>query len=111
MATILVAQLRSVTNEKTHDMALIAQRLKLLEILEAIGILHNSFIMILNDSFRCEETKSMMGLLFANNLHQIIRVITSELFKRNMDAFFGPFHNCGRNMIHHNFPESNELLK
>ena len=89
------------TIEKIRTMVLAYRRLKVLEIVEAIGISHGPVVSIL---------KAHLGMKKLSASHKRNRVTTSidclALFSRNKDEFLRRFVTVDKTWIHHNTPET-----
>ena len=79
------------TIEKIHDMVLANWRLKVREIVEAIGISHGSLVLILNDHLDIRNlfTRWVPRLLTINHKHNCVTTLKEclALFNHNMDKF------------------------
>ncbi|CAK1588256.1 unnamed protein product [Parnassius mnemosyne] len=102
------------TIKKIHDMVLADQRLKVQEIVEAVGISHGSKVSILNDhlGMRKLSTRWVPRLLTVD--HKRNRVTNSQeglaLFNRNMEEFLRRV-TVDETWIHHNTPETKQHSK
>lgn len=94
--------------EKIHNMVLADRRLKVREIVEAIGISYGSVVTILNDhlAMRKHSARWVPRLLTID--HKRKRVTTSQaclaLFNRNMNEFLHRFITVDETWIHYNTP-------
>ncbi|XP_022822885.1 histone-lysine N-methyltransferase SETMAR-like [Spodoptera litura] len=105
----------SETAEKIHDMVLADRRLKVREIVEAIGISHGSVVSILNDhlGMRKLSARWVPRLLTIDDKRK--RVTISQkclaLFNRNINEFLRRFVTVDETWIHHNTPETKQQSK
>jgi histone-lysine N-methyltransferase SETMAR len=103
------------TIEKIHDMVLADRRLKVREIVEAIGISHGSVVSILNDHLGMRKLSARWVPRLLTVDHKRNRVTTSQeglaLFNRNMEDFLHRFVTVDETWIHHNTPETKQQSK
>ncbi|QQP40773.1 Putative mariner transposase [Caligus rogercresseyi] len=103
------------TIQKIHDMVLADRRLKVREIVEAIGISHGSVVSILKDHLAMKNLSARWVLRLLTIDHKRNRVTTSmeclALFNRNKDEFFRRFVTVNETWIHYNAPETKQQLK
>lgn len=105
----------SETIEKIHDMVLADRRLKVREIVEAIGISHGSVVSILNDHLGMRKLSARWVPRLLTIDHKRNRVTISQeclaLFNRNMNEFLRRFVTVDETWIHHNTPETKQQSK
>ncbi|QQP51330.1 Mariner transposase [Caligus rogercresseyi] len=88
------------TIQKIHDMVLADRRLKVREIVEAIGISHGSVVSILKDHLAMKKLSARW----------VPRLLTID-HKRNRDEFFCRFVTVDETWIHYNTPETKQQSK
>ncbi|QQP31674.1 Putative mariner transposase [Caligus rogercresseyi] len=103
------------TIQKIHDMVLADRRLKVREIVEAIGISHGSVVSILKDHLAMKKLSARWVPRLLTIDHKRNRVTTSmeclALFNRNKDEFFRRFVTVDETWIHYNTPETKQQSK
>ena len=103
------------TIKKIHDMVLADRRLKVREIVEAIGISHGSVVSILSDHLGMRKLSARWVPRLLTIDHKRNRVTVSQeclaLFNRNMDEYLRRFVTVDETWIHHNTPETKQQSK
>ena len=103
------------TIEKIRNMVLADRRLKVREIVEAIGISHGSVVSILKDHLGMKKLSARWVPRLLTIDHKRNRVTTSieclALFNRNKDEFLRRFVTVDETWIHHNTPETKQQSK
>ncbi|QQP58373.1 Putative mariner transposase [Caligus rogercresseyi] len=103
------------TIQKNHDMVLADRRLKVREIVEAIGISNGSVVSILKDHLAMKKLSARWVPRLLTIDHKRNRVTTSmeclALFNRNKDEFFRRFVTVDETWIHYYTPETKQQSK
>ncbi|CAK1604048.1 unnamed protein product [Parnassius mnemosyne] len=103
------------TIKKIHDMVLADRRLKVQEIVEAVGISRGSVVSILNNHLGMRKLSARWVPRLLTVDHKRNRVTTSQeglaLFNRNMEEFLHRFVTVDKTWIHHNTPEIKQQSK
>lgn len=101
--------------EKIHDMVLADRRVKVREIVDAIGISYGSVVSILNDQLGLRKLSARWVPRLLSIDHKRNRVTTSkdclELFNRNSNEFLRRFVTVDETWIHYNTPETKQQSK